>query len=149
MKAFRFSLDGFVPKVQTYHLNLWLEMRNPPKTEGLSAYQKSMIQHSHQNNIPLIRKLDFEDWEIGAFVFLQSIPPDHDFRHMLNHLSERDRVCGRWFQATIDDNATVYPCFRQSLAPVATTASALLDSQGRGSPCYVPKRFLPLMWIEL
>lgn len=136
IKVLRFSHDGFVPKVQTYHYNLLLEFRKPLDTTGLNNWQKQLAEDAYNGALPLIAKLDISDWEKGVFAFIDKLPEPDWVRHELNHLSREEREGRKLFVGEIASDAIVYSPY--GLIPQKFSVSDFLKKYFSGAAVYIP-----------
>lgn len=137
IKIYRYSNDGFISKIQTYHYNYFLEI---PNFEGLNEYQKGLALESYNRLRPIFDKLNLDDWKEGIFVFIGGLPEQCWINHELNHLDYHERIRRKLYEASIPDYTDVYSVY--NLSPEMYTAEEYILKFWSGAVCYIPKRSL-------
>lgn len=136
----RFSEDGFVPKTQKHHYDLYQEFKNPPDLTNLNDWQKKLALDGYKSIKEIIDSFCFQDWESGVFAFLVGLPENHWIEQSLNHLKSGQRLNRKWFEKEINEMSDVYPTY--GLVPSKLTAIECLQQHGIGTPVYIPARCL-------
>ena len=130
--VYRFSLDGFVPKRQTYHHRIYTHIQTPPNLEGLNEYQKGMVLDVWEKNKEAAQQLNLDDWLWGYWVFAKQRPDPEEERLELNHLTSTNGY--QWFVCELDPLTVVYSPYGY-----VPTQMALKDTRP-GQPVYIPNR---------
>jgi hypothetical protein len=131
IQIYRFSKDGFLPKVQDYHYEMMLEyLEKPPDMKRLNKYQQGLIQEA----LVALKQVVF-DWNQGVFVFV-GFPTQQELRLELNHLSLEQVTTRNWYKAKIVSTAKVYSVY--DLIPQPYVLGEFVKIYPTGSPCYIP-----------
>lgn len=126
MKVIRFSVYGFKPQCQKYHLhniNLSLSEYLP---SGLNEYQKACILSVYKRKNPFYKE-HYKDFKNGIWVFRDG----YKDRQSLNHLK---KLVPCW-EAELPDDTEVYDCNLERFIR--------LDNEiTKFGGCYIPEREL-------
>lgn len=140
IEIYRYSRDGFAPKVQGHHLNIWKEYLKPLDVTGLNDFQRQLYERMHNKCLPLITDTLLDDYQEGVFVFVGGLPQKHWVNHELNHLSFEELQARTLFKSALLDDATVYSVY--SIIHTPYNVKEFVVRYGVGFAAYVPKRVL-------
>jgi hypothetical protein len=136
IKVFRYSVDGFIPKKQTRHYNLYQSFREPPNITGMNEWEKQLILDSYNKEKHKIKDFNFDDWKSGVFIFLGELPEEKWINQSLNHLEDQSRL--KLYEGKINGFELIYPTY--GLIPTIEIARHIVIKYGLGTPCYIPER---------
>ncbi len=139
MRIFRYSTDGFEPKIQTHHYQILKKLLEPQDYSGLNQFQINLIKKQEIESKKLLSNFNFQDWYEGVFVFVGKLPDQKGIDHELNHLKIEERNARILWQAEIQDSAEVYSPY--NLIPTLQTIGNYFHQLA----AFVPKRSLSLI----
>ena len=132
MRIARYSLDGFVPKRQTYHMNqIWYELYHFNSHE-LPWHLRDGAVERHAKIVPFLTE-HLTDFMHGIWVFIDG----NENSMSLNH-SKIDLP--KW-TADIDDNTMVYDVNWERCIPINDHIPKIFG-------CFIPKRSVILENIK-
>lgn len=128
MKLIRYSLYGFKPKLQTYHLNgeIGYHLSDRFNIDNFPEYIRESVMKTHNEKVKFYTE-HLEDLKCGIWCFIDG----YKSNLALNHL-KRKVPC---WEAELPDNTECYDCNWERLTTIS-------DSIILYGGCYIPQREL-------
>jgi hypothetical protein len=131
MYIIRYSIDGFKPQYQFYHLDGVNYELNEFNIFDYPLHLRTIILEQHKKRI-MFYKEHYNDFKQGIWVFIEGYKDNQS----LNHLKQRVPC----WKAYIDDNAICYDC---NWGKQVTVSDSYIHFGG----CYIPESQLSTLKV--
>lgn len=144
-KLYRFSLDGFVPKFQSFHVDC-LEKGLVDFKNNFENYPLHLRPYIYESYKEVLK--NWRDFDTGVFSFLSDLPDRKIIKLLLNHLTEEQKNLYSWWSAEISINEYCFEVGNGKLWKEKGFFTIEDMINKKAYEVFIPKQYLQIQNIE-